>query len=660
MTAVPAKVAGVPEVVLVVPPDRATGLAARRHAGRGRHRRRRRGVPRRRRPGRSARWPTAPSRSAPVDVIVGPGNVYVALAKREVAGEGRVGVPVAPSPGRPRWWWSPTRRRRPTCAAIDVIVQAEHGPDGLAWLITWDEAVADAVADAVAGLRRRVRRAGPRSRPPSADGRLRRPGRRARAGHRRRQRHRPRAPRSSWSTTPRRSCRWCATPAPSSAGRSRRPRSATTWPGPATCCPPTARPASARRLHGRRLPQARPRRHGRPRPRFAAVAPPRRRAGRGRGPRRPRRVDPPAPGRAGDRSRRRDDLALMEGYHSPQVDVAVRLNTNESPEPPPAGLARRASPPRLAARRLAPLPRPRRHRAAGGHRRAPRRRARPGLRGQRLERGAPDRCCLAYGGAGPHASPPSSRPTRCTATSPASPAPRWSEGERADDFALDLDEVRRVAGRRPSRSITFLCSPNNPTGHGRRRGRRARGARPGARPRGRRRGLRPVRAVVGARRWSTTTGRSWSPAPSPRRGRWRRPASATWSGPPWLVDRARQGRAAVPPRRGQAGRRPPGPATSPTRWRRGWRPSSRSAAGSPPRLGRAAGRRVAVGRQLRPVPARSERDGPGGVAGAARPRRCSCATARRGPASTAACASPIGTPAEDDAFLDALRGGARA
>ena len=29
--------------------------------------------------------------------------------------------------------------------AIDIVVQAEHGPDGLAWLITWDEAVADAV-----------------------------------------------------------------------------------------------------------------------------------------------------------------------------------------------------------------------------------------------------------------------------------------------------------------------------------------------------------------------------------------------------------------------------------------------------------------------------------------------------------------------------------
>lgn len=33
----------------------------------------------------------------------------------------------------------------------------------------------------------------------------------------------------------------------------------------------------------------------------------------------------------------RDDLALIAGYHSAQVDVDVRLNTNESPYPPPEG-----------------------------------------------------------------------------------------------------------------------------------------------------------------------------------------------------------------------------------------------------------------------------------------------------------------------------------
>ena len=37
------------------------------------------------------------------------------------------------------------------------------------------------------------------------------------------------------------------------------------------------------------------------------------------------------------RPRVRDDLRVLEGYHSPQLDVDVRLNTNESPEPPPDG-----------------------------------------------------------------------------------------------------------------------------------------------------------------------------------------------------------------------------------------------------------------------------------------------------------------------------------
>ena len=86
---------------------------------------------------------------AKVDVIVGPGNKWVSIAQREVRGV--VGVPAAfagPSEvvvvadaSVPADW-----------AAIDVIVQAEHGPDGLAWLITWDEAVAEAVSGAVGRL----------------------------------------------------------------------------------------------------------------------------------------------------------------------------------------------------------------------------------------------------------------------------------------------------------------------------------------------------------------------------------------------------------------------------------------------------------------------------------------------------------------------------
>ena len=36
----------------------------------------------------------------------------------------------------------------------------------------------------------------------------------------------------------------------------------------------------------------------------------------------------------------RPDLSLTEGYHSPQVEAEVRLNTNESPFPPPEAWSR--------------------------------------------------------------------------------------------------------------------------------------------------------------------------------------------------------------------------------------------------------------------------------------------------------------------------------
>ena len=102
MTAVPAQVAGVPEVVLCVPPDRSTGRSRPSRS------------PRPRSPASTRCTPSAaPRRSRamaygtesirPVDVIVGPGNVYVALAKREVAGAGRRAVGVRrPVRGRRR------------------------------------------------------------------------------------------------------------------------------------------------------------------------------------------------------------------------------------------------------------------------------------------------------------------------------------------------------------------------------------------------------------------------------------------------------------------------------------------------------------------------------------------------------------------------------
>jgi histidinol dehydrogenase len=88
---------------------------------------------------------------APVDVIAGPGNVYVAVAKRMVAGEGRVGVPSAFA-GPSEVVVVADASVPAQFAAVDVVVQAEHGPGGLAWLVTWDEAVLDAVTAEVARI----------------------------------------------------------------------------------------------------------------------------------------------------------------------------------------------------------------------------------------------------------------------------------------------------------------------------------------------------------------------------------------------------------------------------------------------------------------------------------------------------------------------------
>jgi histidinol dehydrogenase len=147
MTAIPARVAGVPEVVLCVPP-RSDGtlpdevLAAAAIAG----------VDEVYAIGGAqaiAAMAYGTESVRPVDVIVGPGNVYVALAKREVAGV--VGVPSSFA-GPSEVVVVGDGSIRPQLAAIDVVLQAEHGPHGLAWLITWDEAYADLVTAEVARI----------------------------------------------------------------------------------------------------------------------------------------------------------------------------------------------------------------------------------------------------------------------------------------------------------------------------------------------------------------------------------------------------------------------------------------------------------------------------------------------------------------------------
>ena len=85
----------------------------------------------------------------PVDVIVGPGNVYVSIAKREVAGT--VGVPSAFA-GPSEIVVVADDTTPATYAAVDLLVQAEHGPGGLAWLLSWSESALEAVVAEVERL----------------------------------------------------------------------------------------------------------------------------------------------------------------------------------------------------------------------------------------------------------------------------------------------------------------------------------------------------------------------------------------------------------------------------------------------------------------------------------------------------------------------------
>lgn len=148
MAAIPARVAGVPEVVLAVPPSRDTGqvadvtLAAAAIAGVDEVY----GIGGAQAIGALA-YGTESIR--PVDVIAGPGNVYVAIAKREVADH--VGIAAAFA-GPSEVVVVADDTTPPDLAAIDVILQAEHGPDGLSWLITWSDAAADAIDAEIARL----------------------------------------------------------------------------------------------------------------------------------------------------------------------------------------------------------------------------------------------------------------------------------------------------------------------------------------------------------------------------------------------------------------------------------------------------------------------------------------------------------------------------
>jgi histidinol dehydrogenase len=146
MMAVPARVAGVPRVVLVTPPDKegrcdpATLYAARSC-----------GVHEVYRVGgvqalAALAYGTPGIRA--VDKFLGPGNQYVAAAKRLLVGVVDVGLPAGPSESM----ILADETADPRLLALDLMTEAEHGPDSQALLVTASAETARTVAALLPGL----------------------------------------------------------------------------------------------------------------------------------------------------------------------------------------------------------------------------------------------------------------------------------------------------------------------------------------------------------------------------------------------------------------------------------------------------------------------------------------------------------------------------
>ncbi len=80
-----------------------------------------------------------------VGKIIGPGNSYVTAAKRLLFGVVDVGLPAGPSESIILC----DENADPRLAALDLLVEAEHGPESAAILVTHSEAVAQGVLDAL-------------------------------------------------------------------------------------------------------------------------------------------------------------------------------------------------------------------------------------------------------------------------------------------------------------------------------------------------------------------------------------------------------------------------------------------------------------------------------------------------------------------------------
>lgn len=136
MNAVPALIAGVHEIIAVVPPQGVTDvvLAACALAG----------VTRVFRVGGAQAIAALAygTRTIPrVDKIVGPGNRWVTEAKRQVVG--RVGIDMVAGPTEVLVIADHTAR--PERVAADLIAQAEHDEDATSWCVTTDSDLAEAL-----------------------------------------------------------------------------------------------------------------------------------------------------------------------------------------------------------------------------------------------------------------------------------------------------------------------------------------------------------------------------------------------------------------------------------------------------------------------------------------------------------------------------------
>jgi histidinol dehydrogenase len=138
MTAIPARVAGVAEVIAVCPRPEPVVMAAALEAG----------VTRLFHVGGAhaiAALAYGTDTIPRVDKIVGPGNRYVAVAKALVSADcaidfyaGPTEIVVVAASGRPEWY------------AADLVAQAEHDPDARSVFITWNRRYAERVVKIVA------------------------------------------------------------------------------------------------------------------------------------------------------------------------------------------------------------------------------------------------------------------------------------------------------------------------------------------------------------------------------------------------------------------------------------------------------------------------------------------------------------------------------